>query len=341
VRIVHCAHTPCAGAIEALSSAVRDHTLHECRTISAGGKVGNLQFPEDVQWASTKSHALLARADIVVLHNYLNHETEPVHDYLLGDSAKKCVGFFHSHPDVLGEGLKLLSEGFPSFVVAQYQAILLDQCLPIRNVIRFDRGDWPVRKDRVDGKIRIGYAPTYRTSQEKLKPGSGAWFHCKGYDVTMPILEKLEKRKDIELCIIEGTVYDHAIRLKAECDILIDEVVTGSYHRCTLEGLALGIPTIVNVAPAIWGIMSKVAGAEPDGEFPFVQAGAEDLEEKLLWLIGMKKTERKEIGNRGRAWMEKHWHPRDIAREFVETLEQMPAYGDVPLVVREGEPTCP
>lgn len=334
MRIVHCSFTPCAGAIEALSSAIRDHTVHSSRWIGAGGQVNNLTFAEDVLWSDTEAHALLARADAIVLHNYLNDLTEPVHDYLLGDGEKRCIGFFHSHPDAIRDGARLVEEDFPHFCVAQYQALLFQRAIPVRNVIRFDRSDWPRWKDRADGKVRIGYAPTFRRSQAGLDPGSVDWYHSKGYDVTMPVLLDLERRGDVELCVIEGCAYDYAIRLKAECDILIDEVVTGSYHRCTLEGLALAVPTVVNVSADVWGVMGSAAGLDADAEFPFVQATAETLHQELLRLVRMKKAERRELGTRGRAWMEKHWHPRDIAREVCQLVEAMPPYRLVPEQVR-------
>ena len=330
MRIVHCSYTPCAGAIEALSSAIRDHTVHDSRWIGNGGNVNNLTFDHDVLWADTASHVLLARADVVILHNYLNDLTEPIHDYFLGDGTKKCIGFFHSHPEGIRDGARLVEQDFPHFCVAQYQALFFQKAIPIRNVVRFDRSDWPKRRERNDGKVRIGYSPTFRRSQEGLKPGSSEWYHCKGYDVTMPVLQEMEKRKDVELCIIEGCAYDYAMQLKADCDILIDEIVTGSYHRSTLEGLALGIPTIVNVSADVWGVLASATGLDADAEFPFVQASPDNLKDVLGWLIGMKKKERKAIGDRGRAWMEKHWHPRDIAREFCDLAEAMSPYCMVP-----------
>ncbi|MHC4222783.1 MAG: hypothetical protein ACYSUN_02240, partial [Planctomycetota bacterium] len=285
MRIVHVSHTPCAGAIEALSSAIRDYTEHDSRHVSNGGHVNNLVFPSDAAtWASTEHHALLARADVIVIHNgggdeCLSDKTEPICDYLLGDGEKKVAYFFHSHPEMpkMEFGFEALCRGEKLFMPAQYQAKLWAMaavnhskdpnnkiCPPcaVRNVIRFDRSDWPPRKERADGKVRIGFAATFRQDQKDQVPGSVAWYHSKGYGLIKEVLEEVSKPKHVEFTIIEGLPFDMAIRVKAECDILIEELVTGSYHRNALENLALGLPTLVNIEPAVLGIATRSAGAD-------------------------------------------------------------------------------
>jgi hypothetical protein len=347
MRIVHVATTACAGATEALSSAIRDHTEHDSRVINNGGHVNNLVFPHDATWASTEQFPLLARADVIVMHNgggeeCLNDRSEPVCDYLLGDGAKKAVYFFHSHPEMpkMEFGLEALARGEKIFCPAQYQALLWARrafglgkdpkarpqapCA-VRNVIRYDRSDFPHRKERADGKVRIGFAPTFRQDQKDQEPGSVAWYHSKGYGVTKEILEEVSKAKHVEHVIIEGLPYDMAIRVKAECDIFIEELVTGSYHRCALEGLALGIPTLVNIEPAILGIATRSAGAD---DFPGIQTTIDQLKERLEWLIGMKKKARKKLGDSSKDWMKRYWHPRDIAQGFCKELEKLPSYAE-------------
>lgn len=317
MRIVHVSRTPCAGAIEALSSAIRDYTEHDSRVINGGGKVNNLHFPEDVTWASTEVFPLLSRADVIVCHQNVDHKTAPVRDFLDGDKDKRVVGFYHSHPDACNPNLA--KADFPHFCVAQYQALLWEKATPVRNVIRFERADWPERVDRDDGKFWIGYAPTFRQSQKGEEKGSLKWHHSKGYDVTMPVLQAIDKKYEhVEVMLFEGIRYESCIQGKAMCDVLIDEVVTGSYHRSTLEGLALGIPTIANISPKVHGVIVKVAGAN---DVPVIHATADTLEEQLAWLVEMDPVKRRRIGNQARDWMVRHWHPRDIAREFCEALE--------------------
>lgn len=332
MRIVHVAKTPVAGAMEALSSAIRDYTEHDSRAINSGGKVNNLEFPHDLVFSDSGIFPALARADAIVFHQNVNHQSQPFRDFLDGDPSKKCLGFYHSHPDACDPGVA--QAGFPHFCIAQYQSLLWRNAIPIRNVIRFDRDDWPkrdaerARERKGDGKLWIGYAPTFRQSQKDQTPGSSQWHHSKGYDVTMPILEKIDKDFPglVEVMVFEGIRYDSCIKGKALCDILVDEVVTGSYHRNTLEGLALGIPTACNVSPEVHGVLVKAAGAN---DFPVVHATAETLDEKLRWLVGLDEKTRRRMGNGSHDWMCRHWHPRDIAREFCAHVAAAPSYGEV------------
>ncbi len=325
MKIVHLSKTPCAGAIEALSSAIRDYTCHESRVISNGGKVNNLSFPYDTTFASSELFPLLARADVIVLHQSIDHHTTPVHDFLLGDKNKKVCCFFHSHPSICNRRAE--QTGFPVFTVAQYQSLLFPGSSPVRNVIRFDRADWPGRQERDDDKFWIGYSPTFRQSQKDTEPGSSEWYHSKGFDVTEPILDRLDKKYEhVEVVLYEGMDYDRCIQGKALCDVLLDEVVTGSYHRTTLEGLALGIPTVVNVSSPVHGVVVRAAGAN---DFPVVHADIDTLEERLEWLVEMDPIKRRRMGNDSHDWMVRHWHPRDIAREFCEQLAQLPTFAEV------------
>ena len=337
MRIVHCSKTPCAGAIEALSSAITDYTEHESRAINSGGKVNNLSFPHDVIWSDSEIFPLLARADVIVFHQNMNHSTVPMADILQGDPKKKACVVYHSHPDSCDKAMA--QAGFPVFSIAQYQhALWQDLCdrskvAPLRNVIRFDRADWPQRDEARErrqskqDKIWIGYSPTFQQTQKGQEVGSSIWHHSKGYDVTMPILEKIdEEHENVEVMLFEGIRYESCIDGKAQCDILIDEVVTGSYHRSTLEGLALGVPTIVNVRPELHGLIVDVAGAN---DFPIVHATIENLKEQIEWLLGMKEQKRRKMGNDSHDWMARHWHPRDIAREFCLHLEALPTFEEV------------
>ena len=128
------------------------------------------------------------------------------------------------------------------------------------------------------------------------------------------------------MMIFEGIRYDSCMDGKAQCDILLDEVVTGSYHRSTLEGLALGVPTAVNLSPEVHGVLLRAAGAN---DVPVVHATIETLADRLSWLVEMDEVKRRRLGNRGRDWMVRHWHPRDIAQEFCRALAGMPSFGDV------------
>lgn len=325
MKILHISRTPCAGAIEALSSAINDHTEHESAWIGMAD-VGSLSFrrPDHV-WTDTAVYALLYDADVLVLHNYVGVGEQPIKDFLEAQPEKRVVGFFHSHPVHCNPGLAKL--GFPIVCPAQFQATLHKGAYPLRQVIRYDRGDWPKWEPSPDGRIRIGYAPTSHIPQTAPKPEAG-WYDSKGYSETIEILEAVEDaNENVELVIIDGVRYDMAIRLKSRCDIFIDEVVTGSYHRNTLEALAMGIPTIARTDPEVIGVVAQATGCRD--WFPFLQSTIETLHDDLLAFCERPVADRLKMGEDARAWMLRYWQPRDIAEEFCEHVAVVPRVSEV------------
>ena len=316
MKILHISRTPCAGAIEALSSAINDHTEHESAWVGSSD-VGSLSFNSpDLSWCHTGVYPLLYDADVLVLHNYIGVQEQPIRDFLDGMPEKRVVGFFHSHPDHCN--MTLAKAGYPIFVPAQFQALLHPGSIPARQVIRFDRADWPKWQPAENGAVRIGYAPTVHIPQSGEKPAA-TWYDSKGYPETIKILEEVEAASDrVELVIIDGVRYDMAIRLKARCDIFIDEVVTGSYHRNTLEAMAMGVPAVCQLDPEI---LSVVAGVTGSCNFPILYSTLETLKGDLLAYADRPEADRLRLGEKAKAWMGRYWAPGDIARGFCETIE--------------------
>ena len=81
--------------------------------------------------------------------------------------------------------------------------------------------------------------------------------------------------------------------MKRRAHIVIDECVTGSYHRNSLEGLAAGCVVVngVGLRPAIGEVLRGCAGGAAS---PFVFARLDELALALR-------------GALARQWMEQHW----------------------------------
>jgi hypothetical protein len=326
--VAHLSRTPCAGAIFALAGACQEHDQAPSRFISCGGEVGNLSFPYDLTWHNAEALSVLAFANVLVLHNYLDAEDQPILDFLEGDPSKRVAAYYHSHPDNCN--LTAIGRGVPAFVVNQFQSLVFEERglkhHPIRNVIRFDRADWPAWRARDPHLFKIGWSPTTRSPQLGVR-GDRQWYDTKGYEPTNDVLEQLGGGKGVELVRIEGVPYTQAIDWKAECDVLIDEIATGSFHRSTLEGLALGVPTIVNIAPELDARITELAEGD---EMPVLRCNSpEQLGAKLEELATMKRKNRRQLGVAGREWMERHWHPRAIAAEFADLCTKLPTWAEL------------
>lgn len=146
------------------------------------------------------------------------------------------------------------------------------------------------------GRLRIGHAPTNRAA--------------KGTGRILQALEKLRREREIETVLIENRPYAEALKLKDTCDIFIDQIGTLGYGINALEALALGIPTCSSLVPAF-------RRAYPD--HPFREIDATNLEQHLLELIDAPAL-RRELAQRGRAWVEQNHDSREIAKQLHERI---------------------
>lgn len=232
--------------------------------------------------------------DLIHFHNtFCNHK-------------KKSVIQYHSEPfrvNLAFSGKKL--------VISQYHAILKEyrDCQIVRNVLNFED---PIYELKEIKKLKVGFSPS-------ITHRHGFWYN-KGFAETKEILDKLKSKYRIDYDIITKTSLENCIKRKSECSVIIDECVTPSWHRCTLEGLALGKLTICSVSPEIEHVMLKSSGAET---IPFKNVWIQDLEEHIKGLLDLGIQYINDEGYKSRKWMEEFWHPKDIVKEFTNIYEQI------------------
>lgn len=149
---------------------------------------------------------------------------------------------------------------------------------------------------RHDGKAhRIGHAPTSR--------------YFKGSDRIIQICRELEREHDIQLVLIEHKPHQEALRLKATCDIFIDQIANlggWGYGMNSLESLSMGIPTCTNMVPQYEKFL-------PD--HPFINVNAQNLKEKLIQLIHEPRL-RIKMGREGRDWVRRKHDIRVVIEQL-------------------------
>jgi hypothetical protein len=150
-------------------------------------------------------------------------------------------------------------------------------------------------------RLRVCHAPTNRA--------------FKGTDRVMAVGRRLERTCGIEFVLIENRSHEEALRMKAECDLAIDQIADGNlgYGVNSLENLALGIPTCTWLSPAYEAFL---------GDHPFVNASPEDLQTKLEGLIRSFQT-RRDTARRGREWVERTHGATSVVRRLYGLYEDM------------------
>lgn len=164
----------------------------------------------------------------------------------------------------------------------------------------YDPSELPMRKKSVDeSAVTIVHSPTNRK--------------FKGTDLIISVIDKIKKEKKISFLLLENIQRSELLNQKCKADICIDQVGgtmggTG-YGKAGLETLAMGIPTITNMTKEYSNWLS---------ENPFVVTNtANELYKRLIELIENKKL-REELGEKGKAWVNKYHGYESVNRRLKE-----------------------
>lgn len=304
LRIVSYATTPIAGVPAILARCINATTKHRARCVWETNGYGNgVTFAGDVEWKlhPTEAEDLIAEADLIISHNGKIHGS---HQKLLKD--KPVITLAHNY--LWNVDTTYVSRGFPGLVVAQYQATLPEfkGWAPVPNPVPLWERDY--QGGEKDGSITLCYAPSGK--HEQYPEGHRLFWHAKGYDTTMRVLDRLEQRYRIKVEALRYGQVSHAesLAMKRRAHIVIDECVTGSYHRCSLEGLAAGC-VVVNGVGLLDGVIEVLGRCAPDAtNIPFLHADLSTLEQVLNSLIKSGIESLSVAGRRNREWMERHWN---------------------------------
>lgn len=303
LRIVSYATTPVAGVPEILARCIDAATEHSAQCVWAGGSYGNgVAFAGGISWGHQprEALALLEAADVVIVHN---GKVDPAHARLLHD--KPIVTMAHNYG--WNVDMQHVRRGMPGVVVGQYQATLPEfagwQVVP--NPLPL----WEYEQSQgLKGeRITIAYTPSGR--HERYPTGHRLYWHGKGYDTTMRVLDRLAQSTSVQLETTAGgqVTHERALQMKQRAHIVIDECVTGSYHRNSLEGLAAGA-VVINGLGLLDGVDQAFRHCAPEaGALPFVCCELPALEGVLLGLLEQGPAALAALGQANRKWMEQHW----------------------------------
>ncbi len=304
LRIVSYATTPVAGVPAVLARCIAHATAHSARCVWATNGYGNgVSFGGDVEWSRNPREALdlLDGADLVIVHN---GHTAAQHRRVL--ESKIVITMAHNYG--WNVDMQWVRRGGLGVVVGQYQATLPEflEWVVVPNPLPF----WEPqhRPGRKGDRITIAYTPSGR--HERYPAGHRLYWHGKGFETTMRVLDGLSKRHGIVLETTSRAQVSHtqALQMKQRAHIVIDECVTGSYHRNSLEGLAAGAVVVNGVGALLPAVVDVLARCAPGMDRPpFVPASLETLEEVLESLVGRGAERLADEGRAGRDWIERHW----------------------------------
>lgn len=315
--IVQVAKTHCAGAIWRLHEAINRHTRHTCRTVTPGATTSGRRYPTDLLFRQrVKVREVLARADVIHFHNFIDPDDRLMAPYreLISDKAR--VLQYHSEP-------RLVERAFPgkdvvgrsdirTLVIAQKHARFYPRSVPVPNVIDiFDPRLTPDGHRLGRGALKLLYAPTDRRRHGDYHDTCSG----KGFHETLPILERLTADGLIELTVVDSMPWEELMARKRRHDVFVDEVVTGGYHLSSLEALSQGLVTIAHLDAETRAVLHRIVGEET--ELPWCTSTLATLEDDLRRLCALPPADLQGIKDRGRRWMEERWHPVAMIEHFL------------------------
>jgi hypothetical protein len=279
---------PLAAAPLELMKALKKYTDVEAAIVQQSDRYPDGRiFPHQFllgAFYGTPAQRVIERSDVWHVNNYFDPRMLPM------QNGHAVLAQFHSIPRQ--GGWQVLWQSTPHRYTIRQPLHEREYKLPgLPNIIDPDE----YRPQQKIGKIKIAFAPS-----SKAPIG----FLCsKGRDEVKAVLHELATKRDVEIVIIQGVPYEMNLELKSKCHILIDDVVTGNWHRTSLEGAVFGC-AVVNKNSSV----------------PWVQAGLENLKERLFWLID-HPNDLRAIQEETRLWALEKWHAMDLVKEYVTAYE--------------------
>ncbi len=319
LNILHFSKTPLAGAPIRIVRALQQHTHFNVRLVDLTRwgmfehDVVHTENPDEVM-------ALAEKADIIHLHNYLDfhsQEFSPVDFNSLQRQGKFFLRHFHSTSMLVATEMgisvsNLLASPIPSIVIAQYPERFFPKSHVVPNIIPQNDSTYKPAQNRA--KYGIVYSPTSVRS---------AWddrWNTKGMPETVAIMKRVARRTGCKIKYANTRQpLAQVMQDKRQAAIIIDELVTGSYHLSGLEGLSLGKPVLAFLDHRIEQVLQEISGSK---HCPFINVRLEDAFEPLLYLLE-HSDEAKAIGQAGREWIESYWADHKLIQHFVDVYDTL------------------
>jgi hypothetical protein len=138
----------------------------------------------------------------------------------------------------------------------------------------------------------------------------------KGTARIIEVAREMERRHGVEFVLIEGRPHEEALRIKATCDVAIDQITdiggTG-YGVNSLETLSMAIPTLTSFTPDFEAFLK---------DHPFIVVNPENLPEKLQQVI-LDRDLRRRKGAEGRRFVEKYHDAEVVVRSIYAIYREL------------------
>ena len=317
MKVVHFSKTRLAGSPIRIVNAMNSYTEVSARLVDLDRWD---RFAQDVVFNETPdlAYSLAMNADIIPLPNRVNLTCRDfgVIDFCkLMSKGKTVIRHFHSQPELIisstGEALEeLINSDCPCLVIAQYPERFYPNAYVVPNIVSLES---PIVSCGDESGADIFYSPTWMNS------GWSSRWDTKGAVETEALLRRISKNVGFCYEVISKKPHGFVMSRKLNAKVVLDELVTGSFHLNGLEGLSLGKPTVCYLDGRTKYVMRYISGAH---RLPFVNCRLEDAYDVIVGLLGDGEA-LKAVGNASRDWMHKYWAEASLAKLFVDAYSSV------------------
>lgn len=136
----------------------------------------------------------------------------------------------------------------------------------------------------------------------------------KGSKHIIDALEKLKPHYDFEFKLIQGMAHDEAKKWYSKADLIVDQILCGSYGLLAIECMAMGKPVVSWLTDYIMEYYPK--------ELPLLSANPDTIESVLREALD-NQDQFAAIGKRGRAYVEKYHDINVVSGQLVELYKHI------------------
>lgn len=136
----------------------------------------------------------------------------------------------------------------------------------------------------------------------------------KGTRYILKAIEELKEKYDFEFELVQGMSHEQATKIYEKADLIIDQILIGSYGLFAVESMAMGKPVICWISDFMKENYPK--------ELPIISANPENIKEKIEYAI-KNKDMLKGIGLLGRKYVEKYHDVNIIAKDMVKIYKEL------------------
>lgn len=136
----------------------------------------------------------------------------------------------------------------------------------------------------------------------------------KGSDYVDKAIKKIKGKSKFKYQILEKMSHEKALANYLKADIIVDQLLCGTYGMLSVEAMAMGKPVVAFIRDDVRRKFPK--------ELPIVQATPDNLAEVLLALVQDPKR-RHELGKAGRKYVEKYHSADRVAKQLEEIYQQL------------------